>query len=89
MYGSIDLDRLIILPIVSHKAILDDLTVSARFSLTTIMILFLVFIMKVVEDVKLQIRPIGFLAMLLPTVRYLRKALSLSDLMYIKFVTLL
>jgi hypothetical protein len=89
MDGSVHLHRLIIVPIVSsYKVILEDLTAPLWVSLI-IMILLLVFVMKLIEDVKLQILPVGFLTMLIPMVRYLRKALSLSDLMCIKFVTLL
>lgn len=84
MYRSINLYSLIIVPIVSHHVILEDLAVSA-----VIMVVFLVFLTKLVEDVKLQILPVGFLTMLLSIMSYLRYARSLSDLKSVKFVALL
>jgi hypothetical protein len=88
MYGSIPLHSLIIVPIFSHHVILEDLTVPVWVS-AIIMVVFLVFLTKLVEDVKFQILPVGFLTMLLSMMSILRYACSLSNLKCVKFVTLL
>jgi len=80
MYGSIHVHGLIIVPIVNHKVILEDLTVPVWGVSGIIMVLLLVFITELVKDVEFQILPVSFLTLLLSMMRYLRHARSLSDL---------
>jgi len=80
MYGSIHVHGLIIVPIVDHQVILEDLTVPVWGVSGIIMVLLLVFITELVKDVEFQILPVTFLTLLLPMMRNLRHACSLSDL---------
>ena len=89
MNGRVHMHGLIIVPIVDHKVILGGLTVPVWGVSGIVMVVFLVFITELVEDVKLQILPVGFLDLLLSMMRYLRQARSLSDLKGVKFVALL